>query len=421
MEVKAVIREKHMRGLAIPAGVALVVASYFFGSEVLGNKPPQDPAGLRAPLPVMTGGSPEEQLTEVFRRIEANQIDAALQQAESLTQRWPNFRLGQLVKGDLLLSRSQPISHFGNASNAPQERLADLKAEALARLNAYRERPAPNTVPRYLLQMQPEQKYAVVVDAERSRLYLFQNTDNGVPQRVHDFYITQGKLGAEKSREGDKKTPVGVYHVTGNLPTQKLGDFYGTGAFPINYPNEWDKRLGRDGHGIWLHGTPSDTYARPPKASDGCVVLANPDLNTLAKYLQVGITPVIISPNVEWVSTDEWHKERQGLLSAINGWRQDWESRDGDRYARNYSRQFKSDNYDYASWVDTKRKINASKEWINIGTEKITLFRYPGREDMVVATFQQDYKSNNLNNSMKKRQYWIKEDGRWKILFEGAA
>ena len=36
-------------------------------------------------------------------------------------------------------------------------------------------------VPRYLLQMQPEQKHAVVVDTQKSRLYLYQN-DNGTPR-----------------------------------------------------------------------------------------------------------------------------------------------------------------------------------------------------------------------------------------------
>jgi hypothetical protein len=39
-----------------------------------------------------------------------------------------------------------------------------------------------------------------------------------------------------------------------------------------------------------------------------------------------------------------------------------------------------------------------------------------------VVTFTQDYASNNLTNSMKKRQYWLREsDNRWRIVYEGAA
>ena len=49
------------------------------------------------------------------------------------------------------------------------------------------------------------------------------------------------------------------------------------------------------------------------------------------------------------------------------------------------------------------------------------MLRYPHERDVVVVTFDQDYRSNGLSNIMKKRQYWTKENGRWKILYEGAA
>ena len=52
-----------------------------------------------------------------------------------------------------------------------------------------------------------------------------------------------------------------MYHFTSVLSKSELPDFYGAGALPINYPNEWDRLNGRTGHGIWLHGTPADTYA----------------------------------------------------------------------------------------------------------------------------------------------------------------
>jgi len=250
-------------------------------------------------------------------------------------------------------------------------------------------------------------------------LYLYRN-EEGKPRFVADYYISHGKAGTEKAREGDKKTPIGVYHVTASLPRQKLTDFYGSGAFPISYPNEWDKRMGRNGHGIWLHGTPSDTFSRPPKASDGCVVLANQDLDALAGNLQVGLTPVIISNSIEWLSLDDWQAERQSLLGMIEEWRQAWESRDIERYAEHYSKRFKADGHDHASWLEQKRKVNAGKTWIQVTARNISMFRNPGKEDYVVVTFEQDYRSNNLANLMQKRQYWIKEDGRWKIIHEGA-
>lgn len=363
----------------------------------------------------------EPQLAKIFSEIEGNRLESARQLTESLLNQYPTFRLGHLIKGDLLLARSKPISTFGNASNAPQEKLSDLRDEAIVRLKAYRDRSAAaDYVPRYLLQMQSDQKNAIVVDTQKSRLYLYQN-DNGRPRFVADYYISHGKLGAEKMREGDKKTPVGVYHVTSSLSPKKVGDFYGTGAFPINYPNEWDKRQGRNGHGIWLHGTPSDTFSRPPKASDGCVVLSNVDLDSLAKNLQIGLTPVIISNSVEWLTLDDWQNERTTLNNKIEEWRKDWESRDIDRYLKHYSTKFTSGKQSLEQFAIQKRQVNSGKSWIKVKLANLSMFRNPGKDELVVVTFEQDYQSNNLSNQMKKSQYWIREDSTWKIVFEGAA
>lgn len=406
------------RSLAIlAAGSLLYMAVVAETSGKLSGKRTDIHALPRINLP----DGPEPLLAKVFSSIEQNQVDLALRQAETLVAAYPNFRLAYLIKGDLLLARTQPLNNFGQGGGAAaRNKVNDLREEAIARLKGYRSKPAPDEIPRYLLQMPPGQKYAVVVDTQKSRLYLYQN-DQGIPRFAADYYITQGKLGAEKSREGDKKTPIGVYHVTASLPPQKLDDFYGNGAFPINYPNEWDKRQGRNGHGIWLHGTPSNTYSRPPKASDGCVVLTNQDLNSLAQYLQIGLTPVIISNTVEWRLLDDWRHERDALRAAMDEWRHDWESRDIIRYARHYSRKFKSDGQDYVAWVEQKRRINASKNWVNIAIDDVGMYLSPGKEEYAVVTFDQDYRSNNLSGRTKKRQYWIKEDGRWKIVAEGSA
>ena len=100
-------------------------------------------------------------------------------------------------------------------------------------------------------------------------MFLYKNQD-GLPVYMDDFYVTIGKNGAGKIIEGDQKTPLGVYFVTRFIESGELPDLYGDGAFPINYPNIWDRRNGRTGTGIWLHGTPSTIFSRPPEDSDGC-------------------------------------------------------------------------------------------------------------------------------------------------------
>jgi murein L,D-transpeptidase YafK len=268
-----------------------------------------------------------------------------------------------------------------------------------------------------LLMPRADQKYAVLVDTKRSRLYVYE-TGEGNPKLVADYYMTQGKNGSLKQKEGDQKTPLGVYQVISYLPKSKLADLYGAGAFPIDYPNEWDRRLGRTGHGIWLHGTPSDTFARPPLASDGCVVLTNEDLAHISRFIQPGVTPMVIAENVVWVSPDALAKEREGLRAAFEAWRGDWESLNMDRYLGHYHANFSGEGMGIAEWSSRKRAVNAGKAWIKVGVSNLSMFRYPGKDDLAVVTFDQDYKSSNLNSVAKKRQYWFHDGRKWHILDE---
>jgi hypothetical protein len=49
-----------------------------------------------------------------------------------------------------------------------------------------------------------------------------------------------------------------------------------------------------------------------------------------------------------------------------------------------------------------KQQVGSSKSWIKLGINNISMFRNPGKEEVVVVTFDQDYKSNNLNNIAAK-------------------
>jgi murein L,D-transpeptidase YafK len=235
---------------------------------------------------------------------------------------------------------------------------------------------------------------------------------------VADFYVTIGKAGAGKQREGDNRTPVGIYAVTGFKSASELGDFYGSGAFTLSYPNEWDTRQGRNGHGIWIHGSPSDTYSRAPRASEGCVVLANDDLMRLGRYIQPGKTPVIIASQIEWLDQTALDARRNELATTLDQWRQDWESRDTARLLRHYSAGFRNGTQPLAEFAATKQKVNAGKSWIKIGLSDVSLMAYPERPDFALVNFVQNYQSNNLNDRTAKRQFWSRENGRWKIIHE---
>ena len=361
----------------------------------------------------------EAHLAKSLQAIKNSRLDIALNEVDSLLRINPNFKLAHLVKGDVLMARAGAIDNFGSAAHAPRDKIEDLRDEARVRLQRVLSKSDTKLIPRFLWKLDTQQKYALVVDTSRATLFVYENV-NGEPRYVTDFYITIGKLGTEKVSEGDKRTPIGVYFVKADLPKNKLADMYGSGAYPLSYPNEWDRKNKRTGSGIWLHGTPSGTYSRPPRASDGCVVLANEDLNKLAPYLQVGITPVIITNQMDW-SNEQDQGERDALLQEVEQWRKDWASLDTGAYLRHYSRDFSSDSADYAAWAKQKQQVNSAKSWVKVTLSNVSVFTYPEQPNMVVVNFEQDYNSSNLSNRMKKRQYWIKHNNRWQIVYEGAA
>lgn len=338
----------------------------------------------------------------------------ALAEIDKTVASQPNFRLAQLVRGDILMAQAgRPIAFASNA--VPAASLAPLQDEARVRLRRYLDAPPVDELPAALLQLAPEQTHALVVDTSRSRLYVYAN-DLGRPRYITDFYISLGRYGVDKEREGDQKTPIGVYTIVGDK--EKVPDIYGPRAFPLSYPNDWDRMHGRRGHGIWLHGTPSETYSRPPWATDGCVVLTNDDLARLSKYVDVSHTPVVIGQNIQWRDPAHWEADRQAFLDAFTRWKKDWESLDTDRYFAHYSSRFRTEGKDLAAWKASKSRVNAGKQWVKVGIDDLSLFEYPGAQDMMMVTFEQDYRSSNMSKKTHKRQYWIREDGSWRILHE---
>lgn len=362
----------------------------------------------------------EALFVKALDEISKNHIDSALSDLEILVTVNPKFKLAQLVYADLLLSRSRPITDFGNLSYAPYENIVALRDEAMARWKHHHTINYADKIPASLVQLDKYQQYAIIVDLNKPRLYLFENI-NGHPKLIQDYYVSIGKKGFGKFEEGDQKTPIGVYFASGYIEPKELPDLYGDGAFPINYPNAWDRKNGYTGYGIWLHGTPSNTYSRPPRDSDGCIIISNQDLNSLAPYIKTGRTPVILAKSIDWISVQEWRKRQEDFSRFLEAWRKDWESQNTDLYLSHYSREYAGLGKDYNGWVKYKRRVNLSKKFIKVNISDTSMFLYPDGMNILVITFEQDYKSDSVKRKFRKRQYWKKEkDGEWRIFYEGS-
>ena len=100
-------------------------------------------------------------------------------------------------------------------------------------------------LPVYLLELPASVGTVLVADTERATLYRFDNGPDGV-RYVDERYMSIGQYGVDKRRPWDRRTPLGVYFITERLDTTRLHERYGPVAFPLDYPNIWD-RLNRRG------------------------------------------------------------------------------------------------------------------------------------------------------------------------------
>ncbi len=151
-------------------------------------------------------------------------------------------------------------------------------------------------------------EYFLLMETGTSRLFVFQN-DSGFPRLVKSFYSSIGLFGDRKQKEGDKKTPIGVYQIRKKLDRPRSDGFLGDTALTLDYPNADDKSVGRTGYGIWIHGVPSNVHVRLPRSSDGCLALANSDLGKLKEFVVMGKTQILIAPEIWWLTMEEWSKQ----------------------------------------------------------------------------------------------------------------
>ena len=374
-------------------------------SAVVEHEVPKDKdAPGAAPFLRLAGDGPEGRLIAAYLALGQGQGREALRLTSELVQDHPDFSLAQLLYGDLLAARAGFPAAFGADVSRPAgtqdpARLA-LREEAQRRLLALRERPPVGRVPAEFVRLAPTVRHAVAVDASRSRLYLFANGPEGL-RLVRDFYVSVGKDGIDKFVEGDRRTPLGVYWITASVPKKRLDERFGHGALKFNYPNALDRQQGRTGSGLYLHGVPPESMNRAPYATDGCVAMANGDVEELLRLLEVDVTPVVITGKLRWVTPND---TRQAAAEFEPAWRA-WSS------ARR-----EADTADTARWYlpdagGTRRWTPAPEQDAQLSM----LAWHDGDTPMMVVTL------HGAGAQAQYRQYWKQQRGkRWRIAFEDA-
>lgn len=369
--------------------------------------------GPRAPLLRQRDalGGPDAKLRLAVRTWRRGDWRSALEELEALIAKHPDFGAAHFMRAEIFAARGGSRQAFAKSLGVDYEHLAEE-----ARLRIAPVAHEAGELPTALLRLPEGVNHAIAVDLSAARLYVVSRSDDGL-RVTRDHYAAMGSAGFGKEREGDNRTPLGVYRILRWLDGDQLPELYGSGAFPVDYPNDWDRALGRTGHGIWLHGVPRDAYARPPRSSEGCVTLANADLQGLGDVVSLQSTPVILADRLRWETPTQRLERRERFEAELQAWRQAWQRRDTDAYLGFYAADFEDGSgRDYAEFAAHKQAVNRGKRWISVEMRGLAIYDYPGEEDLRLVSFEQHYASDNYASISQKRQFWRRQaDGNWRI------
>jgi len=219
----------------------------------------------------------------------------------------------------------------------------------------------------------------------------------------------------DKQREGDKKTPEGIYFVTRQIPKGQLAALHGAAAFELNYPNLFDRLVKHSGSGIWIHGVDQESRMEKKFDTRGCIALSNKDVVDLAPFLKGDPTPV-------FVLSGDTDNGRAGFEAPggpygqrFTAWIQAWNSKDPEPYLQFYDERMKSRGMDFKTWANYKRRLTKQYKKISVVADDVRILQH---DKYAISFFTQDYSSDRYHARHKKVAYWVGGQTDARILSE---
>ena len=251
-------------------------------------------------------------------------------------------------------------------------------------------------------------------DKNSSTLKFFRRDENGTFRLQNSYGAYTGKANGDKLKEGDLKTPVGVYRLTEKL--NKLDPFYGPMAFVTSYPNFYDRIRGKNGSGIWIHGLPADAKREP--YTRGCIAIENGDLECLDRNLNYQQALLVIDQNLN-IHVDK--NALTAILAELFRWRYAWTYNDLETYLGFYGDDFvREDGMRIDAFRDYKTQIFSRNEEKEILFKNIAVIPYPGDDPNLYAVlFDEDYRTRfHTFNGKKGLIVRLKDGNRIQIVAE---
>ncbi|PPC79293.1 hypothetical protein C4K68_00890 [Pokkaliibacter plantistimulans] len=315
-----------------------------------------------------------------------------MDQAAKIRYRRERLSVPLKKQGRLLLAVLTTALTLSTASHADEPTAEEKKLASL--------------LPAHLFSRDAEPTTSILIDKQRKNAYLV-HMENDVPHVVREItHLQFGQQDGDKQSEGDLKTPEGVYRIEKFIPDSQLAPVYGSGAFPLDYPNPLDRIEGRNGSGIWLHGRDDNDPSKV--ATRGCVAFQNKEIRELEPVLKPG-TNIIISPKTEFMTPAAYEARKTSLFKQLDAFFKDWNNADITSLAKILHPTFHDANgLNRDAWVARKKTLAAAYPERDIKISNIYAFKEDGKQ--VVFDFNQTYCAANLFSYDHKRLFF-KPDG----------
>ena len=241
--------------------------------------------------------------------------------------------------------------------------------------------------------------YALVVEKKSQQLTLFKY--DGQFEVIKTMKCSTGKARGDKKVSGDKKTPVGAYFFTREFSDQELAPLYGTRAFPIDYPSLMDRREGRNGYAIWMHGT-----NRPLKDRDsnGCIALVNRDIDKLSEYISLKDTPILIAEKIDYKPYARAQSEDAAVRKFLAAWNNALATGTYHDYLAHYDAQYLPDISWWMQWLKTRRPSPPATGVIATRLDYLGIYKH---RELYVAMFDQRLSVGDIDALAGRRKIYI--------------
>ncbi len=384
--------------------------------------------------PLNSSTALDKQISTTLSLIADGDLTQARVLARQIAWRFPDFALGQLISAEL-----ESTAAFGNilthGADPMSQPLMALLLEAQARLSSGQpdnkrltDAQEQSVLPESVIQLGSHNSQLILVDLQASTLSQI-TTNNRIPSLIRQHYIGSGKAGFGKQIEGDNKTPLGIYAITGLRSDASLPDLYGSGALMLDYPNALDRYLGRTGSGIWLHGVPHAQRSRSPRSSEGCVTMSNDHLLRLKQQIVPSDTLVVLGQNFQWSDQAARQSRQREFQQLFTRYQQGWTEANHEALMALYHDAEQLDQrvdstgaYSVSVTDGSSASQRYIKELANVAVEDVTLVLNPLQQGLFVTETEPYLLMQTRFGRLNEHQitlFWRQQsDGRWRIVTE---